>query len=185
MVVYGDHLPALPLGDSDMVSGSMFDTEYIVWSNYNKKKDDKNLYSFQLSAELQRQIGLRQGTMTVLHQDKKDSPNYGEYIHSLMYDILYGNRYIYGGINPFPPSDMQMGFNPIIINEVVEMGGEYYISGEGFTPFSKVTLNGKVLKTIFIGPTALKLIDEVNPADVGDMKVSQVEKYNEILSTTE
>jgi hypothetical protein len=80
---------------------------------------------------------------------------------------------------------MQMGFKPIRISEVVEVGGEYYIKGEGFTPFSKVTLEKDILDTIYIGPTVLKLLDPVDPDDVSKMKVSQVEKYNAILSTTE
>jgi hypothetical protein len=80
---------------------------------------------------------------------------------------------------------MVMGYNPIKVNEIVEVAGEHYISGEGFTPFSKVTLDGKVLDTVYVGPTVLKLEEEVDPVSAKDMKVSQVEKYNAILSTTE
>jgi hypothetical protein len=65
------------------------------------------------------------------------------------------------------------------------MAGQYYIRGEGFTPFSKVSLNGNILDTVFMGPTVLKLNDKVDPAEISLMKVSQVEKYNAVLSTTE
>jgi hypothetical protein len=46
-------------------------------------------------------------------------------------------------------------------------------------------LDGEILDTVFVSPTVLKLQEEAKPADVKRMKVSQVEKYNSILSTTE
>jgi phosphoglycerol transferase MdoB-like AlkP superfamily enzyme len=185
LVMYGDHLPALGMNDSDMKSGSIFDTEYVMWANFDLPAEDKDLPAYQLAAEVQKRIGMREGTMTVFHQDQAGQKDYQKNLHLLMYDMIYGKRYIYGGINPFEPTDMQMGYKPIKINEVVEVGGEYYISGEGFTPFSKVTLGKDILETIYIGPTVLKLLGEVDPNDVSKMKVSQVEKYNAILSTTE
>jgi hypothetical protein len=42
-----------------------------------------------------------------------------------------------------------------------------------------------VLKTVYLGPTILALNEEVDPARASEMKVSQVEKNKEILSTTE
>jgi hypothetical protein len=78
-----------------------------------------------------------------------------------------------------------MGYRPIKVEKIVEVAGDYYISGGGFTPFSKVTLDGDVLKTTYVGPNVLKLEEQVDPGRADDMKVSQVEKYNAILSTTE
>jgi hypothetical protein len=99
--------------------------------------------------------------------------------------MLYGKKYIYGGINPFEPTKLQMGINKIKIKEVVQIGSEYYIKGENFTPFSKISLDGNILNTIYLGPTILGLLEKVDPDDAGQMKVSQVEKNKEILSTTE
>ena len=49
-----------------------------------------------------------------------------------------------------------------------------------------MTLDGKELDTIFLGENVLGLLEKVNPEDVVNMKVSQIEyKTNEILSTTE
>jgi hypothetical protein len=123
--------------------------------------------------------------MTVFHQDKEGTSEYRDELHLLQYDILYGKDYIYGGKSPYEPSKMRMGYRPIRVDEVVRVGGEYFISGEGFTPFSKVTQDGKVLDTVYVGPTVLRLREEVDPAAVQDMKVSQVEKNQAILSTTE
>jgi phosphoglycerol transferase MdoB-like AlkP superfamily enzyme len=185
LVLYGDHLPALQMTDAEVKSGDTFQTQYVIWSNFDMKKEDRDLYAFQLGAEVQERVGLRQGLMTVFHQDKEESPSYEKDLHLLQYDILYGKQYVYGGTSPFKATDMQMGYRPIKVNEIIEVAGEYYLSGEGFTPFSKVTLDGDVLDTVYVGPTVLKLEDEVDPDSVADMKVSQVEKYNAILSTTE
>lgn len=119
------------------------------------------------------------------HQNYQEDPDYLENLQILAYDMLYGKRYIYGGINPFEPTKIQMGINPVKINEVVQVGKEYYIKGSNFTPFSKISLNGDILNTIYLGPTILGLLEKVNPEDASKMKVSQVEKNKEILSTTE
>ena len=87
--------------------------------------------------------------------------------------------------NPYEPSDMKMGVKPIKIDEIVQIGDKYYIKGQNFTEFSKISLDGEVLKTVYLGPNILALNEEVNPDDVDKMKVSQVEKNKEILSTTE
>jgi hypothetical protein len=106
-------------------------------------------------------------------------------LEQIAYDMLYGNRYIYGGMNPFEPTSLAMGIYPIRIEEVVKIGKEYYIKGENFTPFSKISLHGEILETIYLGPTILGLLEEISPEEAQDMKVSQVEKNREILSTTE
>ena len=78
-----------------------------------------------------------------------------------------------------------MGIYDIEIKEVVQVGNVYYIKGQNFTEYSKVSLDGKPLKTIFLGPTLLGLKEEVDPDRVDDMKISIVEKNDVILSTTE
>ena len=68
----------------------------------------------------------------------------------------------------------------------MKIGDKYYIKGEHFNNYSKVTLNGKELETIFLGESVLGLLEAVDPKDAVNMKVSQIEKKtNEILSTTE
>ena len=78
-----------------------------------------------------------------------------------------------------------MGVKDIMIDEVVKIGENYYIKGQNFTEYSKISLDGEILKTVYLGPTILALKEEVDPADVSRMKISQVEKNKEILSTTE
>ena len=67
----------------------------------------------------------------------------------------------------------------------VKIGDKYYLKGQNFTEYSKINLNGEILDTVYLGPTILGLNEEVDPEDVKNMKVSQVEKNQEILSTSE
>lgn len=185
LVIYGDHLPALEMTEGQMKDGSLFKTQYVVWSNYKMKKEDKDLYSYQLSSQIFDRLGYHMGVMTKYHQDHGDSPTYLQGLKMLQYDMLYGKNYIFDGHNPYQPTKMKMGVKPIKVDEVVRVGDSLYIKGENFTEFSKISLDGKILKTIFLGPSVLGLKEEVDPSAVSRMKVSQVEKNKEILSTTE
>ncbi len=185
LVMYGDHLPSLNIQDNDLVNKTVYQTQYVIWDNFGMKKEDKDLYAYQLSAEVLNRIGIHEGILTKYHQNHEEDPSYLPNLKALQYDMLYGKEYIYGQINPFDRTEMRMGVKEIKVEDVVEIGKKYYIKGENFTPFSKISIGDKVLDTIFLGPTVLGLLDEVKPEDVSKMKVSQVEKNNEILSTTE
>ncbi len=186
LVLYGDHLPALDMTSEELNSGDLFKTEYVIWSNFPMKKSDQNLTSFQLGAEVLDRLGIHTGNITRFHQLKMGSPGYRQELEMLEYDILYGKQYLYGGQSPFLPTDLKMGVRDIVIQDIVEIGGKYYLKGENFTQYSKVTLRGELLNTVYLGPTVLGLEDKADPEDIPEMKVSQVEKNNEeILSTTE
>ena len=133
------------------------------------------------------QVDIHTGTVIKYHQSKDHSASdYLDDLKALAYDMYYGQGYIYGGTNPFTAADMTLGIKKITIDEVVNIGGKYYIKGQNFTEYSKVTLNGETLKTIYLGPNLLGLQEEVDPADAVNMKVSQIDKSSqEIISTTE
>lgn len=185
LVVYGDHLPALEVDDDNVTTGDMFMTQYFIWDNMGMEKEDANLSTFEVGSELLDRLGIHEGMITTYQQNYKGTSNYLENLEALAYDLLYGDYYIYGGETPFEPTDMKMGIYDIKIKEVVQVGEVYYIKGQNFTEYSKVSLDGKPLKTIFLGPTLLGLKEDVDPERVGDMKISQVEKNDVILSTTE
>ena len=99
--------------------------------------------------------------------------------------MLYGKRYIYSGKQPFQPIAIKMGVKDIKVDKVVKIGEKYYIKGRNFTEYSKINLDGEILDTVYLGPTILGVNEEIDPMDVLRMKVSQVEKNKEILSTSE
>ncbi len=185
LVLYGDHIPALEMKAEEMESGDLYNTQYLIWANYKIKAIDKDLHAYQLMPEVFDRLGIHDGTLMLYHQNHSEDEAYLANLKTLEYDMLYGKRFIYGGKTPFEPADMRMGIRPIKIEEVVQIGENYYIKGDNFTQYSKISLDGEILNTIYLGPTVLGLLEEVDPEDVDRMKISQVEKYNEILSTTE
>ena len=185
LVMYGDHLPALEVYEENIVTGDMYMTQYFIWDNFGMEKEDENLTCYEIGAEVLDRLGIHTGLITTYQQKYKGTSNYLENLEALAYDMLYGDKYIYGGTSPFLPTDMTMGVNPIKIEEIVQIGEDYYIKGQNFTEYSKVSLDGKPLKTVYLGPTLLGLKEEVDPEDVANMKISQVEKNDVILSTTE
>ena len=186
LVMYGDHIPAIDITEDDLENGNLYGTQYIIWDNFGMKKDDENLHTYQLAAHVMDMLDMQVGTIFTYQQNHKNSETYLSDLKALGYDMLYGKYYIYGGSNPFEPTKLKMGVKDIKIDEVVKIGDRYYIKGKNFTQYSKVTLDGKTLKTIYLGESVLGLLEEVDPEDAPNMKVSQIEnKSKEILSTTE
>lgn len=185
LVMYGDHLPALEVSEESMKTGDIYTTQYIIWDNFGMEKEDDNLTCYEIGSEVLDRLDIHVGMMTTYQQNYSGTPKYLENLEALAYDMLYGKKYIYGGETIFEPTDLQMGVYEIKIKEIVKIGDDYYIKGENFTEYSKVSLDGEPLKTVYLGPTILGLKEEVDPSDVDRMKISQVEKNDEILSTTE
>ena len=185
LIMYGDHLPALDMEESDMKSGSLYKTQYIIWNNFGMEKQDKDINAYELTSDVLSRLDISVGMMNKYQQSHKSDKNYLANLEALSYDLLYGKQYIYGGKNPYEPTKLKMGVKDIRIDEVVKIGENYYIKGQNFTEYSKISLDGEILKTVYLGPTILALKEEVDPADVSRMKISQVEKNKEVLSTTE
>ncbi len=185
LVIFGDHLPALDMTEEELKTGDLYKTQYVIWSNYGLRMKDRDTSSYEIGPQVLKRLGIDVGMLNKYHQHHSGDKNFKDGLEALSYDILYGKYHIYGGKNPYEPSDMQMGVKKIKIDEIVQIGEKYYIKGQNFTEFSKISLNGKVLKTVYLGPNILALNEEVNVDDVDKMKVSQVEKNKEILSTTE
>ena len=176
LVMYGDHLPALDMEESDMKSGSLYKTQYIIWNNFGMEKQDKDVNAYELTSEILSRLDISVGMMNKYQQNHKNDDDYLTNLEALSYDMLYGKQYIYGGKNPYEPTKLKMGVKDIRIDEVVKIGENYYIKGQNFTEYSKISLDGEILKTVYLGPTILALKEEVDPADVSKMKISQVEK---------
>ena len=185
--MYGDHIPALEMSEESYKAKNLYQTQYVIWNNFKMQKQDKDIEAYQMTADVMNRLGIHEGTTFKYHQNvNHKSPDYLPDLKLLGYDMLYGKDYIYGGFNPFRKSGLRMGVKKIKIDKVVNVAGKYYIKGQNFTEYSKVTLNGKALKTTYLGPSLLGLSQEVDPNDAARMKVSQIDKSsNTIISTTE
>lgn len=183
VVFYGDHLPTLDITEEDLFSGSPFQTEYVMWNNMGLKAVQKDYNAYQLGSMVMQILGYNNGLINKYHQEMFDSPDYESELELLQYDMLYGNKDAYNGINPYIKKEMLMGINPITITNVEPMGEAIFVSGNNFTKWSEVYFDNKQQDTIFLDEhtlivTGAELIEGMN------IIVSQVTDTGKKLSST-
>lgn len=192
IIAYGDHLPAIGIDGDDLVNGDAYATEYVTWNNFGlEKRENKELYSYQLSSQILDSLGFNMGNLTRLHQMKIADNNsisdeqYQNDIHLFAYDMLYGDNFQFGGQKPFVPSAMKMGTVPVKIETVKSMGTSVYVQGTGFTDKSKIFINGVQCKnTVLLSQYSLMASDtEVNDGD--EITVGQASSKREVLGYSE
>ena len=158
LVLYGDHLPSLDLTNEDLNDGSLYETQYIVWNNYGLKEKDQDLTAYQLYSEVLDQVGIHQGLITKYHQQAdRRSDRYKENLRTLEYDLLYGENYAYGGESPFEATDLQMGTQPVKLENVTVRNGKVIVHGQNFTPYCKVIFDGKELESKWLDEHRIEL----------------------------
>lgn len=189
LVIYGDHLPTFDITDDDLKNDDIYQTQYVIWNNYNLQIENKDLQAYQLSAYLMKNLGMKGGVISRLHmshfdkEDKEDNEEYLSNLKLLEYDILYGNCQAYEGVNPYKITNMKMGYKPIKVLNGENAYSHIVIRGRNFTEFSQVEINGTVHKTIYNGPDEL-LVDGYTLKDGDQIAVLQISNSNETLSRT-
>ncbi len=188
VVFYGDHLPNIGMTDADLIDGvSVYDSEYLIWSNYNTKFEDKDLATYQLSAYVYNTLGFKDWTIATLHKNNAYDLTNQAYLRDLkmlQYDILYGERFFYGEEGPRSSAEMVMGLLPITISEVIQENNGVRVKGENFTEFSAIAVGNDKMETQFI--SANELFAEGVSLEVGDkVRVMQLAGGKTSLSRTE
>lgn len=151
VVMYGDHLPYLELAPEELENGSVYQTEYIVWSNYELEKEPAvDLYSYEIAANVLSRLGINNGLITKLHQNCSSHPDYMKYLEMLQYDMLYGYKNCYGVDIAYKPTNVSLGLERPTVTAVSNREDGIWVTGTEFTPFSVVDINGVKLTTEFI-----------------------------------
>lgn len=183
LVMYGDHLPTLGLEEEDLKNNSLFQTEYVIWSNFNLPRETKTLEAFQLTSYVLNRVGIDNGILNRFHYNSSNSYSYMDDLELLQYDMLYGEKYIYNGENPFIATNLAMGIDEISISNVYEKDGQVFVEGEYFTPYSIVSINGKNHNTVYISSKLLRIDDlTINVDDI--ITVNQVTEGGTTLSSS-
>lgn len=187
LVMYGDHLPTMDLKVEDMKNRYLFQTKYVMWSNFKMKEKDKNLAAYQMAAEVFNRLGIHEGTVFNYHQTRKGTRNYQLDLQSLQYDILYGDRYVYNRENPFEATKLQLGVYPSVFTSIEPAGeNSYFVNGENFTASSRLEVNKELMETRFISPTQLLVQNlELEDGDVLDVATQSNSSTKKVLSRTE
>lgn len=190
VVMYGDHLPSLGLTEESLKNGSLFDTEYVIWSNFDLEPQEKDVEAYQLSAYVCGLLEIEEGIMTKYHQTRQDTPDYLTNMQVLIYDMLYGDRKVYGGENPYEPTKLFMGITPILISEVFQRNDTeedkaiLYLRGEGFTEWSVIAIDGEEAETMYLSDTLIATREIPEEATVS-ITVRQQGADQILLSETE
>ena len=187
VVLFGDHLPTMEgLTEADMATGSLFETKYVTWNNFGMKDASKDLTSFQLMPYIMDQLDIHDGTMVTYHQsrDYQISEEYEHDMELLQYDILYGDRYAYKGLDLYPPSDLVMGVEDITVDSF--MSDEEYLSvfGSNFTPWSRVFVNGEMVSTTFINDRQLQIEESELSDGENTIQVNQMGSSNTVFRSS-
>lgn len=184
LVLYGDHLPALPLTEDELMSGDLYATEYVIWANFPLEVSAQDLEAYELFPLVLGKLGIQSGLINTIHQ-LADADERHELLALAGYDMLYGDRFAFGGVLPYHPRDMRQGLDPFSITKLTfPADGECLIIGEGFTPFSRVFVNGDRVNAVYLSETSLYL--EAHSLSPGDaVTVAQISADFRKLGQTE
>ncbi len=189
IMFYGDHLPTMNLTEDDVSTKSLFDTNYLIWDNLGLEQKNGQLYSYRAMADLFERIGIHEGVMFNYQQtmSEKENENYFSNMQILQYDMLYGEKYVFGQTNPYSRTVLGMGVKPINLDRVqkVSADGVYYIYGENLTQSCKVQINGEVVETTYLDSGRLLVRDvEITEGDWIKVVVQANSSSHRTLSST-
>lgn len=190
LVMYGDHLPSLGITADDLINEDVYQTQYIIWSNYKTKYTNEDIEAYQLESKILKQLNMTEGKInnyTQEHKDTDDNAVYLEGLHNLSYDQLYGENLATNGKNPYEPTDLQFGLHKVMLNSITPMDddeGTIVLYGRYFTKYSKVYINGKKVETEFVDTNILRIkYPDLKDGDI--FSVYQQNSNTHILNTTE
>ncbi|MGN0193983.1 MAG: sulfatase-like hydrolase/transferase [Pseudoramibacter sp.] len=189
VIMFGDHVPSMDLTNQEVKSGDIFKTKYITWNNFGMKKEDMNLASYNLVADMLGRLGVHGGTVMNYHQKmlqngvQYGSMSYMRGLKMLQYDLLYGKRYAYNGKNPYPATNIKMGISDVKIDRVYTYDNRVHLFGENFTRWSRIFVNGKQVSTKYKSGQHLSLsVDDVRQGD--KIQVSQMGSGDDVLRSS-
>lgn len=197
LLLYGDHIPNIDFTNNPLNRGADNQTEYVLVSNFNMNLKDQDLNAYELSDYMMKACHLKRGIMQKAHEAYFDADNeevFNEVAHTLQYDMLYGNRYVYQSMPAYTIADMSMGVEPITVDAMTFQRQTKYllVTGHNFTPFSRVIINDDRYDTVFVSNEELivtkdALGDVLKNASDEDVEISiaQIDEDKHELTRTE
>ncbi len=175
IVMYGDHLPAFELDTWALKEGNLYQTDYVIWSNFElEQKGDRDLNSYEIASYVLHMFGFESGYINALHGTYSGTDeDYSEELHLLQYDLLYGDKKLYQESEFYVPTNIKYGYKKISVTDVNVMENNIFVYGEGFNEYSEIYINGNKKNTSFINTGCLSAGNvKLNDGDV--VKIVQV-----------
>ena len=83
-----------------------------------------------------------------------------------IYDMLYGDRVVYHGEQPFEETDMRFGTRDITVNTAYVQNDMLMVRGKNFTPYSVIYVDGNAKETTFLSEYAVTCAaDDIEKGD--------------------
>lgn len=169
-VFFGDHQPSIDVIPEQLACGSVYTTEYVIWNNIGLEAKREDKYSYELSSYVLEELGIDGGVITRLHTMSEETPSFDDF-RTLAYDILFGERYAYGGSFPYTVPEMRFGWRDVTIENTFVKNEVLYVFGKNFTESSKILIDGKKRDTFYVSD---ELLISPNAAEVTSVTVAQL-----------
>lgn len=186
ILFYGDHLPTMGLENEDMNDGSTtYETDYLIWDNLGLKERDGNLTSYQAAAQIMSYIGMHTGTLFRYHQAMEGDDSYLVNLQALQFDLLYGKNLVYGGLEPYQRTEIELGLHPLELESIEKLNdGIWYVHGDGFTQSARLVVNGEVANTTYLTDELLLVINtELDEGDLVNVAIQSNSSTRKILTS--
>ena len=186
LFMYGDHLPALNLEETDLDGIGLYETEWVMWDNIGLDVERKDIAAYQASTYIFNRLNLKGGLAQSFHNkymDMEDQEKYMDMLEMLAYDTLYGQHYAYDGVNPFPTANMTMGLREIVVSGYEIQEDQVFIYGNAFNEFSEVYIDGKSVETQYVNYQTLSVsLEEFESGE--ELYIAQAGEDHVVLSVT-
>ena len=192
-------MPGLDIEEDLLNDFGLYETPYVIWTNYELPRNVENLEAFQVIPYMMSLLDIHEGFIYRLHEkyleDRRnagaqwtveDDEQYLKELEVIEYDILYGDQIAYNGELPFESTDLQMGIRPIEITDVYSKENVLIVSGNGFNDYSVIYVDDKPLKTVCVSAKSLLAIGyEPSEGESQRIKVGQVGVDSVVLGYTD
>ena len=159
IVIYGDHFPSIGFEDDDLEGRNTYQTDYVIWNNMGINYENEDLCSYQINSKVLEKLNITNGVINACHQTYKNSEDYEYYLQALEYDMLYGDKHVFGGENPYPPSTMKINRRKMVISDVMKsesIPDTYTVLGDSFTKRCYVRVGFTLVPTTYIDEHTLQ-----------------------------
>ena len=176
VVFYGDHYPTLDIESDDVTGGTLDQTQWFSWANFDMETTHADVNSYELQAYWLNKLGITaSGKVAQYTQKYSSDPDYLEGLSVLGYDTLYGEQYVYGGQAPYVKNTLTYGCHEVSMDSIVPTSeDEYLVTGKGFTEYTKVMLNGDPVETVFVSENTLLVQEKLNLDEEDELGVATV-----------
>ena len=157
VLFYGDHFPAIYIDEEKLTEGTKYQTDYVIWANYDFKQDNKDLYAYQLVSHFFDTFECNLGTTTKIHQNLINELNYQDKLELVEYDMLYGDKVIYNGTSPYKNTEIKYGISDIYITKLEFNHETITIHGNKFNEFTKVKINNYFKDVVYVNDKCIKI----------------------------